>query len=150
MKLVPALLVLALAPHAAGAQRGSLPRPSAGVVAGEVGAGMAGSVVGMLAGAAVGSLVDRGPHERPAVFLGLAAGAVLGSAGGVTLVGTRGRAEGSLAAAAAGSLAGAAVALAADRAVQRLPLERRRRVRRLTYFLLPSAGATVGFNLSRR
>ena len=121
---------------------------SVGRVAGELAAGTGGMVLGTMVGLGAGVGVKKlvapkstGPFART----GALAGAALGAAGGVALVGSRG----SFLMATGGAAAGVTAAVLASKLGDRLAPQPRKKLQSVTFLLLPSLGATVAFNLSR-
>ena len=125
-----------------------LASPSVRVVAGELAAGTTGMVLGAAVGMGVGAFVPR-KGDQSYAKVGAIAGATLGAAGGVALVGSRGRASGSLLATTGGAAAGLAAAVVASKLGGGLAPGPHKRLQSVTLLLLPSLGATLGYNLSR-
>jgi hypothetical protein len=149
-----------LAPACAAAQD-DLPALSAPRVAAQVGAGFALMPVGFVAGGKLTkSLALRsGMEEERASSVALRgawAGAALTTAAGPALVGARGPGSGSYLAAVGGAVAGglgsALLVRINDRTGDdpRPPCRIRCTIAAVAVFTLPSIGATVGYDLSRR
>ncbi len=144
--------------HPAAAQDRSPPLKGVRVLA-EVGAGVLGAPVGFLGGGLLTrwSATRLGASEERASHLALVGAwtaAALVTAAGPTIVGTRGPVTGSYAAAVAGTLAGGAISYVLvrlnDRDRDHRPCRLLCSLSAVGVFLMPSIGATVGFNLSRR
>lgn len=165
--LAPArvLLPLALAawlllPGVAAAQDD--PRPLAGTrVAAQVGAGVLVTPVAFVAAGKLTEMVAErmgagDPRASRVALVGAWTGAALATAAAPAAIGARGPGTGSYAAALGGTLAGGAGSWAIVRFMNRGSEEARGPCRvgcalaALAVFTLPSVGATVGFNLSRR
>jgi hypothetical protein len=148
-----------LTPVRAGAQRGTPPL-TAGRVAAEVAVGALGTPIGFVAGGLltkrVALLVGAGDDAASrAAYVGAWTGAALATAAGPRIIGARGPVTGSYWAAVGGAVAGGLGSFLVVRLNDRDDDEPRAcRVRCVAssaaVFLLPSVGATVGFNLSRR
>ena len=157
---VPALALLA-APGLLPAQ--GPPALGASRVAGQVGAGVLLTPVGFVAAGIATERVAEGlgasqETASRVARVGGFAGAALGAAGGAALVGARGPGRGSFGAAAAGGAAGVLGGALLVRLGERLfdPDDRPKPPCRVRCVLLaagavvlPSVGATVGYNLSR-
>jgi hypothetical protein len=123
---------------------------SAGRAAGEVAAGFVGVPVGFAVGYTIGSGLRPHGSSNPGVAVGFA-GAIAGSAAGVTLAGRGGPApRGTFAAAAGGSAVGFLAAAIAVPIVQHIPLGKLKPLAYVGIAFLPAIGATVGYNGSRR
>ena len=162
LALVAGSLALAAVPGAPRAARAQdrTPPLSGLRVAGEVGLGLAGTPVGFVAGGLATRWVANrfGATEERAssvAMVGAWTGAALATAAGPTLIGTRGRTTGSYAAAVGGAVAGGLGSLLLIKLNTRGgraggPCGFFCSVSAVSVFLLPSVGATVGFNMSRR
>jgi len=150
--------LLVAAPVAA--QSGAPPLSGARV-AGEIGAGLLGTPLGFIAGGVTTEWVAEhvgieDPTASRVALVGAWTGAALATAAGPWVVGVRGRTTGSYAAAVAGSLVGGAASYAVVRLNDRTgddprpPCRLRCALAAAAAFALPSIGATVGFNMSRR
>ena len=144
------------------AQRSPAPPPLSGVrVAAQVTSGALTTPLAFLGGGLATRWVAGrlGATERQAsrvAYLGAWSTAALATAGVPALIGARGPGTGSYAAALAGALAGGVASYGLIRLNRRGDEDERRPCRigcvvsAAGVFLLPSIGATVGFNLSRR
>jgi hypothetical protein len=154
-----ALLAALGAASPARAQSGTPPL-NGGRVAAQVALGALGTPVGFLGGGVltkwlVRHLGARDETASSAAYVGAWTGAALATAAGPTLIGSHGRVTGSYLAALGGAVAGGAGSYLLVRVNDRGPDDDRPcRLRCAAaaagVFLLPSIGATVGFNLSRR
>ena len=155
---LPALACLTPAP--AGAQRDTPPL-SGGRVAAQVVVGALGTPIGFVAGGLLTKRVARAAGAGDdaasrAGDLGGWTGAALATAAGPRIIGARGPVTGSYWAAVGGAVAGGVGSYLVVRLNERAEDDEPRpcRVRCVAssaaVFLLPSIGATVGFNLSRR
>ncbi|MEJ7812086.1 MAG: hypothetical protein WKG32_16860 [Gemmatimonadaceae bacterium] len=151
--------VALLAPRATAAQDRT--PPVSGIrVAGEVGLGLVGTPVGFVAGGLATRWVAnrfRATEESASriAMVGAWTGAALVTAAGPTYLGTRGRATGSYPAALGGAVAGGIGSLLLVKLNTRGgraggPCGFFCSVSAVSVFLLPSVGATVGLNMSRR
>jgi hypothetical protein len=157
---VLALAVVLALPTVAGAQ--SDPRPLAGTrVAAQVGAGVVGTPIGFLAGGMATEWVAErmgvdDPRASRVALMGGWTGAALGAATGPALVGARGPGTGSYAAALGGALVGGAGSWLLVRVMDRTgddprpPCRIRCTLAAVAIFTLPSVGATIGYDASRR
>jgi hypothetical protein len=159
--LVAGALVVPGRPALLAAQAGDPPALSPGRVAAQVATGAVGTPVGFFA---AGILTDwaferLGRDDRTTSRLALAAGwtgAAFATAAGPALVGARGPGSGRYPAAVAGAVAGGLASWAVVRLVDRdggAPPRGGRvgaTVAGIATFLLPSVGATLGYDLSRR
>jgi hypothetical protein len=154
----PAAMLLPAA--RAGAQRGTPPL-NGGRVAAEVAVGAVGTPVGFVAGGVLTKRVARrlgagDDAASRAAYVGAWTGAALATAAGPRIIGAGGPATGSYWAAVGGAVAGGLGSFLIVRLNNRGPddVHRACHVRCVAssaaVFLLPSVGATVGFNLSRR
>ena len=164
MEITPlGLSVLALAmlaPASAGAQRDTPPL-SGGRIAAEVALGALGTPIGFIGGGVLTKRVARmagagDDAASRAAYVGAWTGAALATAAGPRLVGAYGSVTGSYWAAVGGAVAGGVGSFLVVRLNDRAPDDEPRACRArcvassAAVFLLPSIGATVGFNLSRR
>jgi len=149
-----------LLPSPAGAQTRTPPLSGARVAA-EFGAGLLGTPLGFLAGGlATGWAAEHlgvdDPRASRVALTGAWVGAALATAAGPWAVGVPGRTTGSYPAALGGAVAGGAASYALVRLNDRTgddprpPCHVRCVLAAVAVFALPSIGATVGFNLSRR
>ena len=158
--LLHTLLILAAVARPAAAQ--SDPRSLAGTrVAAQVGAGVLATPIAFVAGGkATEWIVERmgvdDPRASRVALVGGWTGAALGAAAGPAAVGARGPGTGSFAAALGGALAGGAGSWVVVRLMDRTgdeprpPCSVRCALAAVAVFTLPSVGATLGYNASRR
>jgi hypothetical protein len=151
----------ALVPLARTAAQSGTPPLNGGRLAAEVAVGALGTPIGFVAGGVLTKRVALafGASDDAAssvAYAGAWTGAALGTAAGPRLIGARGPVTGSYWAAVAGAVTGGLGSFLLVRLNNRGPDDEPRacRVRCVVstaaIFLLPSVGATVGFNLSRR
>ncbi|HET7457654.1 MAG TPA: hypothetical protein VFJ74_08355 [Gemmatimonadaceae bacterium] len=158
LALGSAALLLVAAAMPAAAQ--SAPRVGAGAVTAQVALGTIGTVGGFLGGGLATRAVARrmGASDdgaRRAAYAGAWTGAALLTPVGPALVGSRGAAHGSYPAALGGTLVGGAASFALVTAGRHGAFGCRwcgpvRGLVAVGVFVLPSVGATVAFNRSRR
>jgi len=154
---VPAILLLL--PIPAAAQR-DVPSLGAGRIAAQVGAGILATPLGFVAGGvATEWMAERfgvaDPEASRVALAGAWTSAALVTAAMPALIGARGPGRGSYAAALGGTLAGGAgsyllVRLNDREGDDRPPCRLACSLAAAAVFVLPSVGATVGYNLSRR
>lgn len=153
------LVALALTAGIAGAQQNDTPPLQTGRVAGQVALGTVGTLGGFVGGGLATRWAARrfGATEDRAsrlAYVGAWTGSALATAGGVTLLGRHGQVTGSYAAALGGTVAGGLgsfllVRLCDDDSGRGSRCGPLAPIAGLAVFLLPSIGATVGFNASR-
>ena len=156
----PALALTALAPGA-GAQQSDLARLGPGRVAGQVALGVLATPVGFVLGGMLTEGVAEAfgaddPKASRIALVGGWTGAALATGGASALIGARGPGRGSYPAAVGGAVAGGLVSLLLVRIFDRDAEERKPPCRLVcslaagAVFVLPSAGAAVGYGASRR
>lgn len=162
LRVVPCLALAAAASRPAAAQDASRPL-GAWRVAAQVGSGVALTPVGFVGGGLATRWVARrlGAGEdraSDAAYVGAWTASGLATAAGPALVGARGPGRGSYLSAVAGTAVGGAVSFAIVRINKRLaardggtrPCRALCTLSGIAVFLLPSVGATVGYDMSRR
>ena len=158
--VVAAAVAMAAAAGIAAAQEAATPSLSGLRVAAQVGSGALATPVGFVGGGVATKWLARhlgASDERASrlAYAGAWTGATLLTAAGPALVGARGPGRGSYAAAIGGALAGGAVSALIVRLEDHGPDEPhppcrlRCSLAAVAVFVLPSVGATVGYDLSR-
>ena len=153
-------LCLALGPVGLGAQSDTPPLEGGRVVS-EVGAGLLAMPIGFVIGGIVTERIAEGfgasdQRASQVALVGAYTGAALATATGPWLVGTRGRVTGSYAATLGGAVAGGLGSYVLVRIFDDDDDSSDRPCRlvcslaTVAIFALPSVGATIGFNLSRK
>ncbi len=145
-----------------GAQRVARPAVEPLRVAGEVAVGTYAGIGGYFLGSAIGNHIagrwpDQNEHTTAFITTGFAyTGAAFATAGGVYAIGSMGDQRGSFSATMLGTGIGAGVGWVLDRTLftpnrdESAVASQRRWAETLVNSLLPSIGATIGFNSSRR
>jgi hypothetical protein len=141
--LAPLGMTIMLANRAA-AQK---PPINAGRVVGQVAAGTLGVPVGFLAGYTIGSGFRPHGSSNTGVAVGFA-GALLGPVGAVYAAG--GPTSASFPATIGGAAAGYAIAFIAFPVARKIPFQKLKWTTSLATLLLPSIGATLAYNATRR
>lgn len=144
MKILLSLAALALSATGVQAQK---PPVSAGRVIGEIAAGTLGAPIGFLAGYTVGSGFRPHGSSNTGVAVGFA-GALLGPA--VAVHAAAGPTHGNFGATVGGTAIGYAVAIVAFPIARKIPFEKLKWTTTLATFLLPSIGATIAYNATRK
>lgn len=122
---------------------------SSGRIAGEIALGTLGVPVGFAAGYTIGSGLRPHGSSNTGVVVGFA-GALLGPAAGVNLIGNGGPSHGNFGATVGGTALGYAAGILAFPLARKVPGSKLKLLATIATTFLPAVGATVAYNSTRK